>query len=106
MTAARHDRPAPDVAVGPGRERPGRAEDLARKLGISSRDVDGPPFGNRPWAVHAGVIGPERRADRPGEPIEADIRKQPVARERRFDIPGAVRPSAELLDDPCRETRG
>jgi hypothetical protein len=39
MAAARHDTPPPDVAVGPRRQRPGRADDLARKLSVPRRNL-------------------------------------------------------------------
>src|ERR1700730_13049124 len=103
MAAARHHTPAPDVAMSARRQRAWRTQDLARKVGISRRNVDRSSFGNGPRPVHARVIRPERRADRTGEPVEADIGKQAVAAECGFDVAAAIRPGAKLLDDPGGE---
>src|SRR5271169_5402300 len=75
---------------------------LASASGCSSA-AKWPPRGmtlhrNRPRPVHARVIGPERRADRTGEPAKADIREKKVAGKRALDIPGAVRPGAHMAD--------
>src|SRR5262245_19759919 len=60
-------------------------------------------LGDRPWPVHPRVIWPERRTNRAGEPIKADIREQSIPRDHALDIAAAIRPGAELLDDPRGE---
>src|ERR1700730_3470924 len=106
MAAARHYGPAPDIGVGPLSQRAGWTQDLGRELSIPGRNVDGLSIGNGPRPVPNGVIGPKRRADRAGEPIKTDIREQSVASECGFDIAAAIRPGAELLDDPRGQARG
>ena len=100
MSATRHHAPAADVRVSARREGARRTQDLGRKLAIARRHVDRCALGDGPRAVHPGVIRPERRADRAGEPIEADIGQQLVLREHRSDVAAAIGPGAELLDDP------
>src|SRR5437016_711702 len=95
MAAARHCGPAPDIGVGPFRQRARRTQDLGREVGISHRDVDGAPIGDRPWPMPDVVIWPKGRADRAGKPIEADICKKPVAGKCSFDIAATIRPGAE-----------
>ena len=50
--------------------------------------------------MQPGVVGPEGGADAAGEPVERDIRQQPVARMGGLDVAVAIRPGAELLHDP------
>jgi hypothetical protein len=100
MATARHHGPPPDVGIHARRQRSRRTDDLARERRVAGRHVDRSPIRYRPRPVLAGVIGPERAADRTGEPVEADIRQQLVARERGLDIAVAIGPRAELLDDP------
>src|SRR5262245_20530395 len=51
--------------------------------------------------MQAGVVGPERGANRTGEPVERDVRQQVVAAEGVLQVAVAIGPGAELLDDPC-----
>ena len=99
VAAARHRRPAPDV-VGARRKGPRRPQDLARELCVAGGDIDRFPVRDRPGAVHARVIGPERRADRAGEPVERHVGEKVVAAHGVLDLAAAVAPGPELLDDP------
>src|SRR5713226_2876861 len=56
--------------------------------------------------VKTGIIRPERRADRPGKPIERDVGEHAVAADRELDVAIAIRPGAEFLHTPSREAGG
>src|SRR3989440_6561606 len=98
MAALLHDRPAPDIAVGSRGEAARRSQDFGREFGIAGWDGD--LSRQRPGPVLPRIIRPERRADRAGEPVETDIREELILAEHRLDIAAAIRPGAELVDDP------
>ena len=102
VAAARHLGPAPDVRVHALGHRARRADDLARERGVAHRHADA-AFADRPRPVHARVVRPERGADRAGEPVQADVGEQVVAREHALHVAAAIGPGAELLDDPRGE---
>ena len=56
--------------------------------------------------MQAKIIGIERRSDRAGEPVEADVGEHLVAGEGALDIAAAIGPGAEFLDDPGGEPGG
>src|SRR5207248_9999182 len=89
MAALLHDRPAPDIGIGSLGEAARRSQDFGREFGIAGWDGD--RSRQRPGPVLPSVIRPERRADRAGEPVKADIRQHPVAVDRAFDIAAAIR---------------
>ena len=103
VAAFRHHAPAPNVREDALGHRAGRSQDFARKLGITHRRGDGGAVRDGPGAVHPGVIGPERRADGAGEPVEGDVRQQLVLGEDRIDVAAAIGPSTKLLGDPGGE---
>src|SRR5436305_9759610 len=80
-----------------------RSQNLGRKFGIAGWDGDWSR--QRPGPVLPRIIRPKRRADRAGEPVEADIREELILAEHRLDIAAAIRPGAELVDDPRRQPR-
>ena len=57
----------------------------------------------RPQLVRNGVVGPERRVDRPGHPLRRDVRQHPVQLDRGLELAVLVRPAVELLGDPGGE---
>ena len=79
-------------------------EHLARKFGVSRRRRDGCAIRDHPGPMETEIIGVEGRADRAGEPIEADVGEHLVAGEDALDIAPAIRPGAEFLHDPSRES--
>src|SRR5438270_13041681 len=103
MAALLHDRPAPDIGIGALGETLWRPQDRGREFGIAGRDGDRSRQRPRPVLPH--IIRPKRRADRAGEPVEADIREELILAEHRLDIAAAIRPGAELVDDPRRQPR-
>src|SRR5262249_16816707 len=102
VAASRHDGPALDVvgALGP---RARRQEDLARERGVGGRDGDALALGQRPRAVKARVVRPERRIDRAGDPVERHVGQERVLAEAPLHVAAAVTPRPELLDDPRGE---
>src|SRR5437867_3407560 len=80
VAARRHERPALDVvdALGPG---PRRVQDLAGERGVGCRHLDALVVGEGPGAVAPREVGPERRVDGAGEPVEHDVGQQLVLRE-------------------------
>src|SRR5438045_7402066 len=103
MAALLHDRPAPDIGIGALGETLWRPQDFGREFGIAGWDGD--RSRQRPGPVLPRIIRPKRRADRAGEPVEADIREELILAEHRLDIAAAIRPGAELVDDPRRQPR-
>src|SRR5262249_38692713 len=99
MAAGRHHGPALDVvgALGP---RAGRQEDLAGERGVAGWYGDALALGQGPRAMEARVIGPERRVDRAGDPVERHVGQERVLAEASLHVAPAVTPRPELLDDP------
>src|SRR3954449_1825109 len=95
-----HHCPSPDVGVDLLRNRAWRSANFLWERGISGGHILRPVIGDRPGAMQAIVIGPEGGADRAGEPVERDIRKQVVAVHHRLKIARMVGPDMELLRDP------
>ena len=54
--------------------------------------------------MQARVVGPERRTDGAGEPIEADVGEQVIALENAFHLATTIAPGAELFHYPGGET--
>src|SRR5438874_9916919 len=82
--------------------RPWRADDVAGKEREAGRHLD--PAGElrgRNRGVRA--VHTHRGADRPREPVERDIREDLVFGKAPFDVPVAVAPRPEFLDDPRSE---
>src|ERR1700733_3640669 len=104
MATALYRRPALDVGVHLLRDRARRPDDLRREGAVAGWHIDRAPAGDRPLSMHPGVVGPERRPDRAGEPVERYIRQQTVAADGRIGIAAAIGPAAELLGDPGRES--
>src|SRR6476469_7704853 len=70
VTALDHRCPTLKIAVNRLGDRSRWTNDLLRERGISGRNHHLLPIGDRPSMVKPRVIGPERGADRSGEPIK------------------------------------
>jgi hypothetical protein len=82
--------------------RPWRADDVAREEREARRHLD--PAGElRGRDCSVCVVHAHRGADRPCEPVERGVREDLVFREAPFDVPVAVAPRPEFLDDPRSE---
>src|SRR5262249_13608183 len=103
VSALGHDAPARDVAVGLLGQGPWRTQNLLGKLRIARRYVDGGALRDRPGAVQAGVVGPERCTDRRREPIKRNIGQHFVTAQRRLRVAVADGPGAEFFNQPGGE---
>src|SRR3954471_12375437 len=99
MAAGRHVGPAAQVEdlLGPASR---RSHDLARKGRVGHWHVDACVRTDEPLLVSAGVVGPEGRPDRAGDPVNHDVGQQLVLAESTLEIIAAVRPGLELLNYP------
>ena len=82
-------------------------DDLGREPGVGRRHRD--PLargGQRRLAVADGVVGPERRPDGAGDPVDHDVGQQEVLAEAGLDVAAAVAPRPELLGDPAGQPDG
>ena len=103
MPASRHDAPATNVGEYPRRGGARRPDDFAWEFRVTGRHRDRSAGRQDRRAVQAGIIGPERRSDRPGKPIERYVGEHAVPADRALDVASAIRPSAKLLHDPRRQ---
>ena len=60
----------------------GRPEHFARELRVAGGNRDRVARGQDRRAVQAGIIGPERRPDRPGKPVERDVGEHAIPADR------------------------
>jgi hypothetical protein len=81
-----------------------RMTDLARERRVGG-GCAGTCERNGPWLVAHRVVGPERRVDRAGDPVQRDVCEEPVDIDRRLEVAVAVGPHVELLSDPGRQSR-
>src|SRR5262245_15475128 len=105
VAPAGHRRPALDVQdlLGHGAWGP---HDLTRKGEIGGRHVDARAGGDGPVAVPGGVVGPEGGVDGASGPVEHHGCQQLVLGKAPLDLPTAVAPTPELLDDPGGQANG
>src|SRR5262249_20451241 len=92
MAALPHACPAANVGEHRLGQRARRMQDLAREFGVTRWHGDGGAFGDHPGPMHTEVIRIERRSDRAGEPIEADVPEYLIAGEDALDIAPAIGP--------------
>src|ERR1700688_152847 len=103
MSALGHDSPAANVGEDTRRGGARWLEDFARELRVAGGHRDRIADGQDRRAVKAGIIGPERRTNRPGKPIKRDVGEHAVPADRALDVAIAIRPGAEFLHDPRSE---
>ncbi len=79
-----------------------RHGDVVRECGDSGRQV----AHRGPWhrMRHVVVVGPDRRADRVGEPVERGLHQDLVIGPASGEVSAAVTPGAVLLQDPGQQT--
>src|SRR5258706_5193829 len=106
MSAPGHDAPAANVGEHARRGRARRFEDFARKLRVAGGHRNRIARGQDRRTVKAGLIGPERRADRTGKPIKRYVGQHAVPADRALNVAIAIEPRAEFLHNPCSEASG
>lgn len=63
-----------------------------------------PRLGDGPRLVQDRVVGPERRVDGPGYPVERDVGEERVEVDCAFEVAIVIGPDVELLGNPGRES--
>src|SRR3984893_17035079 len=106
MSTPGHDAPAANVGEHARSRRARWFEYFAGKLRIAGGNGDRTAGGQDGRAVQAGIIGPERRADRPGEPVKRDVGEHAVPADCALDRATAIGTGAELRPDPRSEPGG
>src|SRR5215510_13138293 len=79
---------------------------LPRKVEIGRWHVDARAGGHGPVAVTGRIVGPEGGVDGAGGPVEHHSRQQLVLGKAPLDLPTAIAPTPELLDDPGGQADG